>query len=183
MDGEICIENKGFRGPETPLVKRDKLEYTCGNMDKYYLTKERAEELRAELETLKTKKRFEIADLLKQAKEYGDLSENSEYSEARDEQSRVEARIFELEEMLRKVVIIEKSGSTDEVGIGSSVTVMLGSRIVEYKIVGSNEAKPEAGTISNESPLGRALLHHKAGDSVSITTPGGQATYHITKIE
>ena len=92
-------------------------------MDKYYLTKERLAELRAELEELKTKKRMEVAERLKQAKEYGDLSENSEYNEARDEQSHVETRIFELDDILKRVVVIHKSETSDVVGVGSSVTV------------------------------------------------------------
>ncbi len=154
-------------------------------MDKYYLTKERAEELKQELETLKSQKRLEVADRLKQAKEFGDLSENSEYSEAREEQSRVETRISELEDILKKVVLIknEKSAGTDSVFIGSTVTVRKNGQAYTYRIVGSNEAKPEEGKISNESPLGHAFLDKKVGESVVVKTPGGQADYQIMKIE
>lgn len=154
-------------------------------MDKYYLTKERCEELKKELENLKGQRRLEIADRLKQAKEFGDLSENSEYSEAREEQSRVETRISELEDILKKAVIIknEKAAGTDSVFIGSTVTVKKNGQAYTYRIVGSNEAKPEEGKISNESPLGRAFLDKKVGESVAVVTPKGKADYQIMKIE
>lgn len=154
-------------------------------MDKYYLTKERVEELKKELETLKGQKRLEVADRLKQAKEFGDLSENSEYSEAREEQSRVETRISELEDVLKKVSLIKskKSGGGDTVSIGSTVSVRKDGKTYTYRIVGSNEAKPEEGKISNESPLGRAFLDKKVGESVVVKTPGGQSDYQIMKIE
>ena|SRR3989338_7556179 len=154
-------------------------------MDKYYLTKERAEELKKELEMLKGQKRLDVADRLKQAKEFGDLSENSEYSEAREEQSRVETRISELEDMFKKIVIIknEKTTKSESVFIGSTVTVKKNGKSFIYRIVGSNEAKPEEGKISNESPLGRAFLDKKVGESVTVATPAGKADYQITKIE
>jgi len=152
-------------------------------MDKYYLTKERFEELKKELEELKGAKRLEITERLKHAKEYGDLSENSEYAQAREEQALVEARIFELEELFKKAVIIKKSGVSDKVVVGSTVTVKKNDQIIQYTIVGSYEAKPEDGKISDESPLGRAFLHHKVGDSVTVVTPGGPVSYQITKIE
>ena len=152
-------------------------------MERYYLTKERLEELKKELEVLKTQKRLEVAEHLKRAKEYGDLSENSEYASAREEQSRVESRIFELEELLKKAVIIRKSGGSDRAEGGSKVTVKKDEQLFEYLIVGSAEAKPEEGRISNESPLGRAFLGRKVGDSVVVTAPAGPVTYQITKIE
>ncbi len=152
-------------------------------MDKYYLTKERLEELKQELDILKTQKRMEVAEQLKRAKEYGDLSENSEYAEAREELNLVESRIFELEELLREAVIIKKIEGSDKVEIGSRVTVKKDGQIFSYLIVGSNESKPEGGKISNESPIGRSLLGRKVGDSVVVTTPAGQVTYQITKIE
>ncbi|MEK7193734.1 MAG: transcription elongation factor GreA [Patescibacteria group bacterium] len=152
-------------------------------MDKYYLTKERLEELQSELEELKTKKRIEVSERLKTAKEFGDLSENSEYTEARDEQERIERRIFELDDLLKRVVIIKKSEGVDKVSVGSMVTVKKDGKAFVYHIVGSNETKPEEGKISNESPLGRAFLEHKVGDSVKVVTPKGEATYQITKVE
>ncbi|MBU6500801.1 MAG: transcription elongation factor GreA [Patescibacteria group bacterium] len=152
-------------------------------MDKYYLTKERLEELKVELEGLKNGKRQEVAEKLKHSKEYGDLSENSEYAEAREEQAVVESRIFELDDLLKKAVIIKKSESGDKIAVGSLVTVKKGEKIFEYSLVGSYEAKPEEGKISDESPLGRAFLGKKVGDDVTVKTPAGEATYQITKIE
>ena len=152
-------------------------------MDKQYLSKEKLEELKNELNQLKTVKRGEIAERLKAAKDFGDLSENSEYSEAREEQARVEGRIFELEEMLKQASIIEKSGSVSEVHVGSTVTVKKDGKTLSYNIVGSNETIPEEGKISNESPLGKALLGRKGGENVSFQTPGGEVFYTINKIE
>lgn len=149
----------------------------------YYLTQERFDELKAELERLKADARSEIAEQLKKAKEYGDLSENAEYAEAREEQARVESRIFELENMMKHAVIIKKEGGSDAVQIGGKATVRKDGKTFEYTIVGSSESKPEEGKISNESPIGRALLGRKVGDSVTITTPAGSSTYQITKIE
>ena len=151
--------------------------------NKYYLTKERLDELTEELGVLKNTKRLEIAEKLKQAKDYGDLSENSEYTQAREEQAVVETRIFQLEDLLKKAVIIKKSDGTGEVEVGSTVTANKGDKIVSYTIVGAYEAKPEEGRISDQSPLGRAFLGHRVGDSVSINAPAGQITYNITKIE
>src|SRR3989344_1486955 len=123
-------------------------------MNKYYLTKNRLKEIKKELEDLKNKKRVEVAERLRSAKEYGDLSENAEYTQAREEQASVETRIFELEELIPKVIIIEKSEGGSVVKLGSTVTVKKGSSEFRYSIVGSYEAKPEEGRISDESPLG-----------------------------
>ena len=152
-------------------------------MDKYYLTENRLKELREELAELKTKKRGEIAERLKNAKDYGDLSENSEYTEAREEQARVEARIFELEDMLKRAAIIEKTKDANEVKVGCFVTVSKDKQSYSYSIVGPSETEPEKGKISNESPLGRPLMGHKVGDKVNFKTPGGEVTYEISKIE
>ncbi len=152
-------------------------------MDKYYLSQERLEELKDELENLRTVKRMEVAEHLKRAKEYGDLSENSEYSEAKEEQARVETRIFELEELLKKAVIITKGAGTSRVEVGSKVTLKKDASTFEYVIVGSNESRPEEGKISNESPIGRALLGRNVGDRVEVATPSGKSAYQIMKIE
>lgn len=153
---------------------------------KYYLTKEKIEELKIELERLKKEGRVEIAARLKHAKEYGDLSENAEYSEAKDEQGRVERRIFELENILRNVSVIKKGGR-DIAQIGSTIEIKKsspgGGKILKYTIVGSKEAKPETNLISNESPLGKAFLGKKKGDIVKIETPKGKTEYKIMKIE
>lgn len=153
-------------------------------MAKQYFTKEKLESLKTELNKLKTEKRLEIADRLKRAKELGDLSENSEYFEAKEEQSQLENRIFELEEMLKNVEIIEKGPVTDVVQIGSTIEVKKGDQKMRFTIVGSSEAKPEVGLISNESPLGRAFLGKKINNEVKINLPNGKmANYKVISIE
>jgi transcription elongation factor GreA len=151
-------------------------------MSKQYLTKERLEEFKVELEELKNIKRNEVAQRLKQAKEYGDLSENSEYAEAREEQANVEGRIFELEELVKSAVIIEKTESHETVQVGSVITIKKGEKTSVYTIVGMYEAKPEEGRISDESPLGKAFMKHKVGDKIDVTTPAGKMAYEILKI-
>jgi transcription elongation factor GreA len=150
----------------------------------YYLTEERLAELKNELNDLKTNQRAEIAERLKRAKELGDLSENSEYIEAREEQRRVETRIMELEDMVRRAEIIKKSnGKGGVVNIGSTIEVSKNGQKAKFTIVGSNEARPEAGLISNESPLGKAFIGKKAGESAEITAPSGKIAYKIISIE
>lgn len=152
-------------------------------MNQAYLTKERHAELQAELKNLKTEGRKATAERLKKAKEYGDLSENSEYAEAKEEQDRLERRIFELEEMLKKAAIIEKPVGKSEVSVGATIKVLKGDKEISYHIVGSNETKPEGGKISNESPLGMAFLGKKVGDVVKVKTPTGEVEYKIAAIE
>jgi len=148
----------------------------------YYLTQERLDELKAELNRLKTEKRLEIANKLKRAKEFGDLSENAEYLGAREEQANAERRVSDLEEILRNAVIIKKSSGNDTIDIGSAVEVRRNGEPLKFKIVGSEEAKPEEGFISNESPLGRELIGHKVGDSITVDAPSGNVEYKIYKI-
>ena len=148
-----------------------------------YISPERLEELRKELEMLKTEKRVEIAERLKVAKDYGDLSENAEYSEARDDQAKVESRIAELEEVVRNAVTLRKSGHGDEVAVGSTVIVKKNGETKTFIIVGTYEAKPEEGKISDESPLGKAFLKKKVGETVTVTTPAGTISYEIVKIQ
>lgn len=152
-------------------------------MSKQYVTKERLEVFKAELEELKSKRRNEVAQRLKQAKEYGDLSENSEYAEAREEQANVETRIFELEDLLKDAVIIEKTEDNGVVQVGSVITIKKADKTSVYTIVGKYEAKPEEGKISDESPLGKAFLGRKTGDKIPVTTPTGVVSYEILKIE
>lgn len=149
----------------------------------YYFTKESLEKLKKELEHLKKEGRIEIAERLKKAKEYGDLSENSEYADAKEAQNKLENRIFELEEMIRNAVLIKKSPKKDIVSIGSTIEVKKGLKTSEYTIVGFQEAKPEANLISNESPLGKAFIGKKVGDVVEIETPSGKTKYKIVKIK
>src|SRR3989344_2337937 len=136
----------------------------------YHLTAERLAELKAELNKLKTVKRIEVADRLKKAKELGDLSENAEYSEAREEQERIENRIVELEDMIQNSELIKKSSDKKHIDIGSTVEVTRGGKLMKFFIVGSNEANPGEGRISNESPLGKELIKHNVGDTVTIET-------------
>ena len=148
----------------------------------YYLTQERLEELKAELSSLKTASRLEVANKLKRAKEFGDLSENAEYLAAREEQANVERRVGDLEEILRNAVIIKKGVDQDIIDVGSTVEVRRNGQPLKFSIVGSEEAKPEGGFISNESPLGKELLGHKVGDSVMVETPNGNVEYKIFKL-
>jgi transcription elongation factor GreA len=155
-------------------------------MVKQYLTKEKLEELKNELNELKTVKRIDIAEKLKKAKELGDLSENSEYFEAREEQGQIESRIFELEDMLKDVELIEKSHSVGNiVRVGSTIIVVSkDGKKNKFFIVGSNEAKPEDGFISNESPLGRAFLGKTIGDTVLVHLPTGKKMeYKVISVE
>ena len=151
-------------------------------MAQYYLSPERFEELKKELEFLRNERRREVAERLQRAKEYGDLSENAEYAEAREEQSRVETRIAELDDLLKSASIIKKSGEAATVQIGSTVTVEKNKKEITYTIVGSNESDPAGFKISNESPTGKAFLGKKSGDRVSVDTPTGPANYTIIKI-
>jgi transcription elongation factor GreA len=148
-----------------------------------YVTQEGLDKLKSELEYLKTTKRKDIAGRIASAKELGDLSENAEYSEAKEEQSLVESRILELEETLRRVKMIEKHKGAKTVMIGSNITVLdQAQHTQQFDIVGSNEADPAAGKISNESPLGKAFLGRKVGDAIAVAVPRGTVTYTLKKI-
>jgi transcription elongation factor GreA len=148
------------------------------------LTKEGLEKLQGELEYLRTTGRTEIAEKIRVARGYGDLSENSEYDEAKNEQAKIEARIVELEKMLENVTIIEEDVNTDTVTIGVTVTVYDEEFDEEltYKVVGSAEADPMNGLISDDSPVGKALLGTKVGDEVSAETPMGEIKFKILNI-
>lgn len=150
-----------------------------------YLTVEGKQEIEEELHYLKTVRRPEVAAAIHAAKEEGDISENSAYDEAKNEQAFVEGRIMTLEAMLRDVVLIEHDGKNDVVYMGSKVTLReAGSDELEtYFIVGSVEADPADGKISNESPLGKALLGATVGDRVSALAPGGEIEFEVVKIE
>ncbi len=149
------------------------------------LTEEGLRNLENELENLKTVKRKEVAEKIKVALSFGDLSENSEYDEAKNEQAIIEARILEIESMLKDVKIIDEHElSTELVNVGSKVKVedMEYSEVIDYKIVGPSEADPREGKISDESPVGAALIGHEAGEIVKVETPGGICTYKIIEI-
>ena len=148
-----------------------------------YLSQEGIETIKKELQELKTKKRQEIAARLQEAKDLGDLSENAEYFEAKEAQSLNENRIIELEKLLKNAVVIETSSEEDIVKVGSTIEVKSNNGPETFNIVGSAEAKPQEGKISNESPLGRAFLGRKTGDEIEIKSPSGITKYKIIKIE
>lgn len=146
-----------------------------------YLSAEGLEKVKKELHELKTTKRQEIAARLEHAKSLGDLSENAEYQETKEEQSLVESKIVELEEIIREAVLI-RGHRTDQVAVGSTVRVSSERGEETYMIVGSEEASPAEGKISNESPTGKAFLGHKVGESVEVRTPSGAVNYKILEI-
>jgi len=147
-----------------------------------YISAEGLEKLKHELEKLKTAERREIASRLESAKALGDLSENAEYQEAKEAQSLNELKIQELEEMLREAVIIQKPMNSSTVQIGSTIEVDSEHGREVFTIVGSEEADPISGRISNESPMGRAFLGLAVDDMASTKTPSGSHTYRIKKI-
>lgn len=153
--------------------------------ERTFITEEGYKTLKSELEHLKKTKRREIAQRIQDAKELGDLSENAEYSEAKEEQSFVEGKIIELEYLLRNANIIEKKtdGISERVLVGSRITLKSSDeKVVTYTIVGSNEADPSKGMISNESPLGKAFLEKKKGETVEVKIPAGIIRYTIEEI-
>lgn len=148
-----------------------------------YLTKERRAELKKELADLKSRGRKEIAEHLKQAKELGDLSENSEFLSCREEQLLLEKRISQLEELIRGTVLIRRPKDSRTVKIGSRLKVQKDNQIFTYILVGSEDSQPAKGLISNRSPLGKAFLGKKIGDVVKVETPAGQIEYKILEIK
>ncbi|WP_311487088.1 transcription elongation factor GreA [uncultured Anaerococcus sp.] len=149
------------------------------------LTKEKLEKLEDELEYLKTKKRPEMAEKNKIARSFGDLSENADYDEAKNEQGEVESRIMKIEDMIRNAKTIEVNENADVVGVGNTVTLYDEEfeEDVEYKIVGTAESNPLEGYISNESPVGEAIIGHKVKDRVEVDTPNGKMYFVIKNIK
>ncbi len=146
----------------------------------FQITDEGKKELEAELAELKSR-RGAIADKIAEARDYGDLSENAEYDAAREEQGLVESRIAEIEDVLLNADII-KATKSSSVHLGSKVELKTGSKTVNYHVVGPVEADPLEGKISNESPIGLALMGKKVGDTAVITTPKGEIKYEIVKL-
>ncbi len=153
--------------------------------NKVFLTKAGLKKLQAELEQLKTTGRKEVSERLAEAISYGDLSENAEYDEAKNQQAFIEGRILELEEQIKSAEIIEESTQKDIVQIGSTITLQRkGEKDKhEYTIVGSTEADPMMKKISNESPVGSAVLGKKAKDKIKIVAPGGEFEYSILSVK
>lgn len=147
----------------------------------FYLTKEGVAELNAEHEEL-VSQRGPIAERIKTAREFGDLSENAEYTSARQEQERVESRIAEIETILQNVEIIKKPKGDSKVQLGSTVKLSGNGKSKEFTVVGTVEADPINGKISDESPIGQALMGKKVGEEVEIKTPAETATYKIASI-
>ena len=147
-----------------------------------YISKDGLETLRHELEELIAVRRPEVAQRIHDAKELGDLSENAEYEDAKNEQAFVEGRIQTLEAMIKNATLIDEHTSTDHVQIGSTVKVKGDDGPETFLIVGSAEAKPAQGRISNESPVGRALLGRKKGEKVVVKVPAGDFSYTIVEI-
>ena len=152
----------------------------------FKMSQARFNELQKELNYLKTTRSDEVAEMIKVARGFGDLSENSEYDEAKNEQGKLYSRIGELENVLLHAVILEEGDMpTDQVTIGSTVTVtaLNGGMSRSFKIVGSQEADAMHGIISEDSPFGRALMNHREGDTVTVNAPAGEIKYTIDKIE
>lgn len=147
----------------------------------FLLTKEGVAELQAELDEL-ISQRGPIAERIKTAREFGDLSENAEYTAAMQEKEQAESRIAELEHILQNVELIKKPRGDNKVQLGSQVTLKAGAKTKEFHVVGTVEADPLNGKISDESPIGKALLGKKEGDDVEIVTPVETATYKIVRI-
>jgi transcription elongation factor GreA len=151
-------------------------------MSEQIISPEGYEKLKKELDHLTTIKRKEIAERIERAKELGDLSENAEYSEAKDAQALNEGKILELFNTLKNVVVINNQKNSDEINMGSKITVKEGNKEKVYTIVSFNEADPINGLISNESPLGMAFLGKKRGEKVNVETPKGSKEFKILKI-
>lgn len=146
----------------------------------FQITTQGKKDLEAELTSLKDR-RGEIAEKIAAARDYGDLSENAEYDAAREEQGLVESRIAEIEDVLQNAEII-KASHKSTVGLGSSVSLKNGSKTIEYHIVGAVEANPAEGKISDQSPIGQALMGKKVGDEATVKTPKGEITYTISAL-
>lgn len=147
-----------------------------------YISPKGLEKLKKELEGMKTVKRLEIAARLEAAKALGDLSENAEYQEAKEAQSLNESQVAELEEKLRNIVVIQKPTDSNTVQVGATIDVDSSSGRETFTIVGSEEANPGEGKISNESPLGMAFLGKKAGETVDVKTPAGVVSFRLLSI-
>lgn len=152
--------------------------------EKHYMTEEGKKKLEEELEQLITERRKEVVERIKVARSFGDLSENSEYDSAKEEQAFVEGRIQQLETMIRNAEIIEEDKNSSKVSLGKKVTFVEipDGEEEEYVIVGRAEADPLEGKISNESPMAQSLIGKEIGDQVTVSTPGGDMTVKITAV-
>ena len=149
----------------------------------FILTQEGKDKLEEELHFLETEKRAEIGERIKVAREFGDISENSEYDDAKNEQGMMEARIAEISRILSEATVVNAPKRSNSVHIGSTVTVNMGGRERVFTIVGGAESDSAAGRISNESPVGHALLGKKVGDVVEVETQAGMIQYKVLEIQ
>lgn len=166
-------------------AKTTKKAQAAQNDEVLVVTKEGLKSLQDELENLSTVRRRQVAERLKEAISYGDLSENSEYEEAKNEQAFVEGRIIELEEMIKSAKVVDATGHSKQVvEIGTKVKIrdVKKKTDLDLMLVGSTESDPFAGKISNEAPLGSALIGAKVGDTVTVTMPSGKTDYEILKL-
>ena len=153
------------------------------NLEKpVYVSAEGLKKLQAELEELRTSKRTEVAERIHAAMEFGDFTENSELEQAKNDQAFLEGRILSLEQMLKNAVTIDQNGHHERVEVGSKVVVESDGEKVEYVIVGSAEAAPAEGRISNESPVGKALIGHRKGETVKFNVPAGSMEMRILAV-
>jgi transcription elongation factor GreA len=146
-------------------------------------TQEGIEKLRSELAERKGALRHQIAQAIKEAKEQGDLSENAEYSDAKARQNENESRVLALEALLKDAVVSKKQRASGTVVLGSTLVVKIAGKEMTFVIVGSNEADPAHGKISNESPLGKGFMDKKAGDKVEVEAPAGKIKYEIVSVK
>ncbi len=151
-------------------------------MSEQIISPEGYQKLKEELKYLTTIKRKEVADRIEKAKELGDLSENAEYSEAKDAQALNEGRVLELTNTIKNVTVVDNKRNSNEVSMGSTITVKANNKERTYTIVSFNEADPINGLISNESPIGLAFLGKRKGDKVKVQTPKGEVDFQILKI-
>jgi transcription elongation factor GreA len=152
-------------------------------MSDQIISQEGYDKLKKELDDRINIKRLEIAGRIEAAKELGDLSENAEYAEAKDEQAFNDGRIGELMALLKSVTVVQNGSDKNKVSMGSRVTAVIGGKTKEFTVVSFNEANPSDGKISNESPLGVAFLNRKKGDKITVNTPRGPVVYEIIDIK
>jgi transcription elongation factor GreA len=156
--------------------------YDMGSDDKIQLTREGLESLKAELSELRDVKRPAVVERLSNARSQGDLTENSDYHNAKEELEFLDGRISQLEEVLQKAVVVER-GNNSEVSLGAKVTLLVGGKNVVYEVVGEWEADPVKKKISHSSPLGKSLIGKKVGDKVEVEAPAGKVVYEILSVE
>ncbi|MBO4831856.1 MAG: transcription elongation factor GreA [Oscillospiraceae bacterium] len=153
--------------------------------NRFKMSEARLEELKKRLEFLQTERTAEVAEQLKEARSYGDLSENSEYDEAKTEQGKVYSEIAEIKNLIENAEIVQETNTSDQVGIGTRVTIkdIEYNELDTFQIVGSQEADPDAGKISDDSPLGKALMGGVVGQTIEVAAPVGTVKFQIKKIE